>query len=147
MSCPKLWPYLEKADRVIGYNIFGFDYKVLNRYYPGDLTRLPSLDLMLEIEKSVGRRLKLDDVAHGSLGTGKSGNGLMAIEYFRKGEIEKLRSYCQQDVKVTKEVYEFGRERGLVRFLDRMGQPVEAKVNFRMKEEDKSKPVSLTLPF
>ena len=143
---PKLWPFLEKADRVIGYNIIGFDYKVLNTYYPGDLSKLSSLDLMYVIADSVGRRLKLDDVAHGSLGTGKSGNGLQAIEYFRKGEMDKLRDYCLQDVKVTKEVYEFGRDNGLIRFKNRMGETIEAKVDFKMKEEAKTTPVSLTLP-
>ncbi|MBN1585572.1 ribonuclease H-like domain-containing protein [Candidatus Uhrbacteria bacterium] len=143
----RLWPFLERADRVIGYNLFGFDYKVLNSYYPGDLTKLPTLDLMVEIEKTVGRRLKLDDVAHGSLGTGKSGNGLMAIEYFRRGEIDRLRDYCMQDVKVTKEVYEFGRTGGFVRFLDRMGRPVEARVDFLLKEGVEPTPVSMTLPF
>jgi len=142
----KMWPFLEKADRVIGYNIIGFDYKVLNTYYPGDLSLLPSLDLMYVIADSVGRRLKLDDVAHGSLGTGKSGNGLQAIEYFRKGEIEKLRDYCMQDVKVTKEVYEFGLKNGFVRFKNMMGKDIEAKIDFTMKDEVKDTPVSLTLP-
>ncbi len=142
----KLWPFLEKADRVIGYNIIGFDYRVLNTYYPGDLSQLPSLDLMYVIADSVGRRLKLDDVAHGSLGTGKSGNGLQAIEYFRKGEIDKLREYCKQDVKVTKDVYEFGLKNGLVRFKNMRGEVIDAKVDFKIKEETKSIPVSLTLP-
>jgi DEAD/DEAH box helicase domain-containing protein len=144
---PKLWPLLEKADRVIGYNLFGFDYKVLNTYYPGDLTKLPTLDLMVEIEKSIGHRLKLDDVAHGCLGTGKSGNGLQAIEFFRRGEMDKLRDYCLQDVKVTKEVYEFGRDNGFVRYKDRMGVMKEAKIDFKLSEAVKATPVSLTLPF
>ena len=142
---PKLWPFLERADRVIGYNLFGFDYKVLNACYPGDLTRLPTLDLMLEIEKTVGRRLKLDDVAHGSLGIGKSGNGLMAIEYYRRGEMDKLRDYCLQDVKVTKEVYEFGRKHGHVCYPDRSGAAVKAKVDFEPKGTGTA--VSMTLPF
>lgn len=142
---PKMWPYLEKADRVIGYNLFGFDYKVLNTYYPGDLTQLPTLDLMVKIADNLGRRLKLDDVAHGSLGIGKSGNGLQAIEYFRKGEIDKLRDYCQQDVKVTKEVYEYGRDNGFVRFKDRMGNDMQVNVDFKLPETAAT-PVSMTLP-
>ncbi len=141
---PKLWRMVESADRVIGYNIIGFDWPCLNSYYPGDLLKLPTLDLLVEIEKSLGFRIKLDDVAHGSLGVGKSGNGLQAIEFFRRGEIDKLREYCLQDVKVTKEVYEFGLANNLVKYKDRMDRLIPVSVNFAMKDE--KKPVSMTLP-
>jgi DEAD/DEAH box helicase domain-containing protein len=143
---PKLWRVLEGADRIIGYNLFGFDYQVLNTYYAGDLAKFPTLDILVEIEKKLGFRIKLDDVAHGSLGTGKSGNGLQAIEFFRRGEIDKLRDYCLQDVKVTKEVYEFGLANKNVRFKDRQGQLVQVPVDFELKAAEK-KPVSMTLPF
>lgn len=143
---PKLWRVLEGADRIIGYNLFGFDYQVLNTYYAGDLAKFPTLDILVEIEKKLGFRIKLDDVAHGSLGTGKSGNGLQAIEFFRRGEIDKLRDYCLQDVKVTKEVYEFGLANKNVRFKDRQGQMVQVPVDFELKAAEK-KPVSMTLPF
>ncbi len=142
---PKLWRVLESADRIIGYNLIGFDYPVLNTYYPGDLLKFPTLDIMLEIEKKIGFRIKLDDVAHGCLGTGKSGNGLQAIEFFRRGEIEKLRDYCLMDVKVTKEVYEFGLANKKVQFKDRVGQLVPVGVDFEMQKE-KAVPISLTLP-
>ncbi|HSD12786.1 MAG TPA: ribonuclease H-like domain-containing protein [Patescibacteria group bacterium] len=141
---PKLWRRLEASDRIIGYNLFGFDYQVLNTYYPGDLAKFPTLDVMLEIEKKIGFRIKLDDVAHGSLGVGKSGNGLQAIEFFRRGEIDKLRDYCLMDVKVTKEVYEFGLSNKHVKYKDRMGQLVQVPVDFVPKAE--KKPVSMTLP-
>ena len=141
---PKLWRILESADRVIGYNIIGFDFPCLNSYYPGDLLKLPTLDLLVEIEKALGFRIKLDDVAHGSLGVGKSGNGLQAIEFFRRGEIDKLREYCLQDVKVTKEVYEFGLANKHVKYKDRMERLIQVPVEFAMHAE--KKPVSMTLP-
>ena len=119
---PKLWPRLERADRVIGYNLFGFDYPCMQRYYTGDLKKIPTVDIMLEIEKRIGFRVKLDDVAHATLGVGKSGHGLMAVEYWRKGEIDKLREYCLQDVRVTRDVYEHALEHQLSYYFDRMGQ-------------------------
>ena len=143
---PKLWRIFEKADRIIGFNILGFDYPVLNTYYPGDLSTFPSLDILKEIEKSLGFRVKLDNIAQTSLGIGKSGNGLQAIEFFRRGEIEKLRDYCLQDVKVTKEVYEYGLKNGLVKFMDRLGNVNDVAVDFSLDKE-KSKPVNLTMPF
>ncbi len=142
---PKLWQLLEQADRIIGYNLFGFDYVVMNTYYPGDFMKFPTLDIMKEIEKSIGFRIKLDDVAHGSLGEGKSGDGLQAIEFFRRGEIDRLRDYCLQDVKVTKEVYEYGMKNGCVKFKDRMGQMVSPQIDFTLRKEEAA-PISMTLP-
>lgn len=141
---PKLWRMLESADRIIGYNLLGFDYPVLNTYYAGDLHGFPTLDVMKEIEKVLGYRVKLDDVAHGSLGIGKSGNGLQAIEFFRRGELEKLKEYCLQDVKVTKEVYEYGLKNQNVKCRDRQGIK-SIGVNFEPAKE--KKPINLTMPF
>lgn len=104
---PKLWPILEKTDLIIGYNSDHFDIPLLNKYYPGDLTRIKSLDIMAEIRKGLGRRIGLGVIAEATLGVGKSGHGLQAVEWWKKGDIENIRKYCLQDVKVTKEVYEY----------------------------------------
>lgn len=143
---PNLWPRLERADRIIGYNTKGFDYPVMNSYYPGDFLTFPSLDLLEVITARLGFRLKLDAVAQATLGIGKSGSGLQALEYFRKGEFDKLRAYCLQDVKVTKEVYDFGRERGEIYYPDRGGAKKAVKVDFRMPDA-KPNPINLTMPF
>ena len=124
---PQLWPRLERADRIIGYNTKGFDNLVMNSYYTGDLNSFPNLDLLEEIAKTLGFRVKLDDVAQATLGTGKSGHGLQAIEFYRKGELEKLEKYCRDDVRITKEVYEYGLN---------FGTPPAARV-----------PINLTLGF
>ena len=142
-----LWPRLEHCDRIIGYNTKGFDYLVMNSYYPGDLAAFPSLDLLEEIAKALGFRVKLDDVASATLGYGKSGHGLQAIEFFRKGEIDKLRAYCLDDVKVTKEVYEYGLKQGEVFFFDRAGVKKAVKVDFRMPEKNARQAINLTMPF
>ncbi len=143
---PNLWPRLERADRIIGYNTKGFDYLVMNAYYPGDVARFPSLDLLEEISKTLGFRVKLDDVASATLGYGKSGHGLQAIEFFRKGELDKLRDYCLMDVKVTKEVYEYGREHGEVFYHDRSGARKAIRVDLKMPAA-KPDPINLTMPF
>ncbi len=108
---PRLWPILEKADQLITYNGDHFDIPLLNKYYKkaerGDLSKFKSLDLLKEIKNSYGRRMKLDQVAEGTLGIHKSGNGLEAIVWWRNGEIDKIRKYCLDDVKITKDVYEY----------------------------------------
>lgn len=142
---PLLWPKLQFADRVIGYNLNGFDYNVLNNYAPFDLFTLPTLDMMDEVYKFLGWRTKLDDLAKSCLGIGKSGNGLDAVRFWKNQELEKLAEYCKQDVKVTKEVYEYGVKNNFVSFDDRFsGAKKQIPVNFNLKIV-KPKPVNLTL--
>jgi len=102
-----LWSIIEKADMLIGYNSDHFDIPLLNKYFPGDLTSIKSLDILKEIKDSYGRRMKLDQVAEGTLGTKKSGHGLQAITWWNKGEIDKIKKYCEDDVRITKEIYEY----------------------------------------
>jgi len=108
---PRLWNLLEKADLLITYNGDHFDIPLLNKYYKkagrGDLTQIRSLDILKEIKNSYGRRMKLDQVAEGTLGTKKSGDGLEAIVWWRNGEIDKIIKYCTDDVRITKDVYEY----------------------------------------
>lgn len=103
----KLWPLVEQADLIIGYNSNYFDIPILNKYYPGDLTRIKSLDLLEEIKKSLGKRISLDMVAGGTLGKTKSASGLQAVEWWKEGKVDEIIKYCEQDVRVTKEVHDY----------------------------------------
>jgi DEAD/DEAH box helicase domain-containing protein len=114
----KLWPILEAADMLITYNGDHFDIPLLGKYYPGDLTKIKSLDLLKEVKKSLGFRLKLDSIAQGTLGHGKSGHGLEAITWWKNGEIAKLIKYCIDDVKVTKDIYEYALKNGNLKYKD-----------------------------
>lgn len=142
----ELWQRLERSGRIIGYNTKGFDFPVMNAYYAGDFGRFPNLDVMEEIANHLGFRVKLDDVALATLGAGKTGHGLQAIEFWRKGEIDKLRDYCLMDVKITKEVYEYGQKYGKVYYHDRMGEKREVPVNFAVREEANNNSINLTMP-
>lgn len=100
-----MWHFFEKADAIIGYNSEHFDIPLLNKYYAGDLTKIKSIDLMKTIQKSLGRRIKLQDVAHATLGVSKSGQGLDAITWWKNGEIEKIIEYCLKDVSITRDLF------------------------------------------
>ncbi len=104
---PKLAPILQTADQIIGFNIKNFDFAVLQPYMNFDLNQLPYFDLLEEIEKIVGHRVKLESVAQGTIGSGKSGNGLEALLYYRNGRMDLLKKYCLDDVRVTKSVYDY----------------------------------------
>jgi DEAD/DEAH box helicase domain-containing protein len=108
---PRLWDVLDKTDILVSFNGDHFDIPLLNKYYKkagrGDLLKIRSLDVLKEIKNSYGRRMKLDQIAEGSLGVNKSGGGDDAIVWWRNGEIEKIRKYCLDDVRITKDVYEY----------------------------------------
>jgi len=106
---PALVELLQSAELVVGYNHVGFDFEVLRGYSDADLRSLPSCDLMLHLEERLGFRPKLESVAVPTLGGGKSADGLKALEWWRQGEIDKIAEYCREDVKVTKELYDFGK--------------------------------------
>ncbi|PIQ67677.1 helicase [Candidatus Uhrbacteria bacterium CG_4_9_14_3_um_filter_41_35] len=134
---PKLFERLERNGRIIGYNTIGFDIPVLNKYYVGDLMNIPQCDMLAHIHQSLGYRIKLDDVAVASIGIKKSAHGLLAVQWWREGKVQEVINYCQQDVKVTKEVYEFGKRNGYVLFDDRTGQRRQVNIDFAEVKEEK----------
>lgn len=115
---PELWKVIEHTDLLIGYNSDHFDIPLLNKYYAGDLTKIKSLDLLAEIYKSIGRRLRLDDIANATLGMNKSASGLDAIRWWKEGKIDLITEYCTQDVKVTKEVYDYAFKNKKLKYKD-----------------------------
>ncbi len=144
---PQLWRILEETDILIGYNSDHFDIPLLNKYYPGDLTQINSLDILVEIKNAFGRRLRLDAVASGTLGIGKSGNGLDAIVWWKNGEIDKIAQYCKQDVRVTKDIYEYACAHGTLKYKDITGIqefPIDTK-HWNTPSSDTA--LNYTLPF
>lgn len=113
-----LWPILERADILVGYNSDHFDIPILDKYYAGDLTKIKSVDLLKEVKNVLGRRLKLDNLAEATLGKGKSGNGLEAIVWWKNGEYEKVREYCLDDVRITNELYLHAKKHKKLKYKD-----------------------------
>ena len=141
-----LWPIIEKADMLIGYNSEHFDTPLLNKYYPGDLTKIKNLDILKEIKSSLGRRIKLDTIAEATLGKKKTGHGLEAITWWKNGEIDKIIKYCLEDVKITKEVYEYALKNGSLKYKDG-NELKEIKLDTRNWEEESASSITHTLPF
>ena len=143
---PELWPILENADMLIGYNSDHFDLPLLNKYYPGDLYKIKSLDLLREIQKSAGRRMKLDQIAQGTLGTQKLGNGIEALNWWRRGEVDKVRDYCLHDVRITKDVYDYALKNGKIIFKEGPNTN-EVKLDTSEWEVFEDTAMNKTLPF
>lgn len=100
---------------IVGYNIRGFDLPVLVPYGL-DTKGLDVFDIMYDLEALTRQRyLKLEAVARGTLNAGKSADGLLAVEWWKTGQVDKIIEYCLQDVKVTRDVFQFGRQNGFVK--------------------------------
>lgn len=115
---PQLWPLIESADMLIGFNSDAFDIPLLNRYYPGDLSHVLSLDLLSEVQKVLGRRVRLQSLAEATLGRGKSGDGLKAGQWWKEGKKDKVREYCIEDVRITRELYDYALKHGKLKYKD-----------------------------
>lgn len=144
---PRLWPALEKADVLIGYNSDHFDIPILNTYYPGDLSKIKSIDLLSSIRESLGRRIKLDSVAEATLGRKKIGSGLDSIRWWKEGKVDKVREYCTEDVRITKEVYEYALKHGSVKYMDFGEKKVVPIDTSAWENGDAKAAMNHTLPF
>jgi DEAD/DEAH box helicase domain-containing protein len=123
---------LRGAHQIIGFNLVAFDYLVLRPYAPKfNFAGLRTIDLLQEIHRALGFRLSLDALAGATLGTEKLADGVKAVEWFRAGELDKLAEYCQQDVEITRQLYEFGREYGYVQYHSKLGSKLKVAVNWR----------------
>jgi DEAD/DEAH box helicase domain-containing protein len=121
---------LLQAKLVVGYNIRGFDYEVLRAYTAADLHKLPTLDLMFDLEERLGFRPKLDSVVSATLGVGKVADGMQALEWWRQGEVDKIVEYCQEDVRITRDLYDFGKRNRWVQVSRFGGKPRKVEVNW-----------------
>ena len=128
----KLLPLIQKTDMIVGYNIFGFDMPIIANYLGKEILELPQLDLMVAAYKALGFRPKLNALTTATFGESKIGNGADAVVYYATGQLDKLRAYCMEDVRLTKKLYEFGKNNGYVKYYDRGGFVKEVKINWEL---------------
>lgn len=129
-EAPALVQELKSAALVVGFNVLNFDYEVLAAYTSEPLRDLPTVDMLDHIYRKLGFRVKLDDLVRASLNVQKSGDGLDAIRWWRAGHLDRLFDYCQQDVDVTRRLYEFGKQNKYVMFYDKRYKLQRVAVNW-----------------
>lgn len=148
----RLEEVLKQADLIVGFNIREFDMEVLAPYLATPVKSLPVFDLLEEIERVRGHRVSLQSVAQATLQSSKSGSGWDAIKLYREGRMEELKKYCFDDVRITKDVYEYGCKHGKISFVSNRDYgthdvPVDwagaAERTRRQKQSESSFPTSL----
>jgi len=121
---------LQRADLVVGFNILRFDYEVLHGYTSFDLSQLPTLDMMLELQNTLNHRLSLDSIATATFGVEKTAEGLQAIRWFKEGKLAEIAEYCCYDVKITKLVHEHGQRHKQLHYSNRFGKKMTVPVGW-----------------
>lgn len=107
---------LQRAELIIGFNLVDFDWPVLAAELGDWVLDLPTLDLMVEVQKGAKQRVSLGALAKTTLGMSKLGSGLDALEYYRLGDWARLERYCLEDVKLTRDLYEYAQKNGNLLF-------------------------------
>jgi DEAD/DEAH box helicase domain-containing protein len=113
---------LQRAELVVGFNNLRFDYEVLHGYTSFDLSQLPTLDMLVELQATLNHRLSLDSIATATFGVEKTAEGLQAIRWFKEGKLAEIAEYCCYDVKITKLVHEYGRQHKQLFYQNRFGK-------------------------
>lgn len=129
----KMWSIFSNADRIVGFNSLHFDVPALIPLAPYDFKKLRHFDLMEHVKGALGFRLSLNAIASETLGHSKIDNGLNAVYYWQehsKESLLKLKKYCEMDVIVTKEVYDYGLKNGYLKYKDKWNTPRLIEVDF-----------------
>ncbi len=118
------------AEMVVGYNLLGFDYEVLKGYRAATYESIRTLDIMVELHGKLGFRPKLDSVVQATLGAAKSADGLQALVWFREGRLDLIEKYCIDDVRLTRDLYLFGKRNRHVLVSRYSGAPQKVDVTW-----------------
>lgn len=129
----EMFKLFEKADRIIGFNSIGFDVPALSPYLPSHWSKLPHFDILAQIKNVTGKRMSLNSLAKGTLGTTKNDVGENAIKYWNAGDPEslaKLKKYCEMDVAITRDIYDHVLKNGFLKYIDFWNEIREIKLDF-----------------
>lgn len=128
-----MWKYFSGAQRIIGFNSIKFDVPALKKYSPTGFEKLPHFDIMNLVRDQLGFSLSLNHLAGQTLGEHKVDVGTNAVEYWKKHDAEnlaKLKFYCEADVILTKNLYDYGVQHKKLKYLDKWNNPRDIPVDF-----------------
>ncbi|MFH0749942.1 MAG: ribonuclease H-like domain-containing protein [Candidatus Gottesmanbacteria bacterium] len=128
-----MWPWFVKADRIIGFNSLKFDVPALRPYAPVTFSTLKHFDIMELVRQKLGRRIGLSALTKDTLGNEKTDVGTNAVIYWTKGDpvnLRKLQTYCEADVVLTRDLYDFGRKNKYLKYRDKWNNIVTIDIDF-----------------
>lgn len=132
-----------EADRIIGFNSKHFDVPALVPYHGEKFRALKHFDIMDIVKNRLGRKLSLNALATETLGSEKTDVGTNAVLYWAKRDeesMEKLQKYCEADVALTRDLYDFGMKNNYLRYIDKWNNKTIVEVDFSYPENPKPSP-------
>ncbi len=129
----QMWPLFSEADRIIGFNSLNFDVPILTPHCSFSLKKLNHFDILEKVKTTLGFRLSLDALAKGTLGREKTDIGTNAVTYWQQQtpeSLDKLKRYCQADVLITKDLYDFVLKNKFLKYKDKWNTPRTVKLDF-----------------
>jgi DEAD/DEAH box helicase domain-containing protein len=130
---PNMWGIFESADRIIGFNTLKFDIPALRPYAPVTFAKLNHFDIMDKVRSVIGFRLGLNALARDTLQLEKTDVGTNAVTYWNLGDEEslaKLKYYCEADVALTRDLYDFGMANKHLLFTDKWNNKKRIELDF-----------------
>ncbi|GAB1534557.1 hypothetical protein ADMFC3_01880 [Geovibrio sp. ADMFC3] len=122
---------LASARMILGFNNIGFDNKVLSGYGMPAFRGTFVFDMLADVRSLTGQRFSLEKLATATLNTGKSADGLMALQWYKEGRFDLIEEYCTKDVEVTKDLFMFGVNNGFIHAPVKDGSLIRIPVKWK----------------
>ncbi|OGG04922.1 hypothetical protein A2Z33_06515 [Candidatus Gottesmanbacteria bacterium RBG_16_52_11] len=138
-----MWQLFTPADRIIGFNSLSFDIPALSPYSPPAFSKLPHFDIFARVRDATGKKLGLATLARDTLGRDKSDIGTNAVMYWNRKDpasLEKLRKYCEADVYLTRDLYDYGFRNRKLMYRDKWNEIRTFEVDFSYPRPDPGDP-------
>ena len=118
-----LMRYLNSFDRIVGHNLFGFDYKVLGSYFQfpevvfgarGKGINGKTFDTKTEFAHIVNTNINdnkevswvsLDDIAQRNFGIDKTEDSILIPKMWQDGKYEEVKAHLFRDLELTEKFY------------------------------------------
>jgi DEAD/DEAH box helicase domain-containing protein len=129
----KMWPIFQSADRIIGFNSISFDVPALSPYAKFPFQKLSHFDIMQKIKEKFGHRISMDAIAKETLDREKTDVGINAVYYWQKQDkesLKKLKKYCEADVLITRDIYDFVLKNSYLSFKDKWNTLQKVELDF-----------------
>ena len=115
----ELFKTLNQADLIVGHNLLGFDYLVIQPYINQNIIKTlknKTFDTMLELEKLTQCWTSLDDLCKRNLGMTKIIDTLRIPKMWRDGKHQEVKDYLLNDLRMTEAIFMHGKKVGKFKY-------------------------------
>ena len=108
----ELFVTLNHAKLIVGHNLFGFDYLVIQPYLKQDVINMlksKTFDMMVEIDKVANCWTSLDDLGKRNIGMEKTIDTVKIPKMWRDGQHQEVKKYLINDLKMTEAIFNHGK--------------------------------------